>query len=503
MLSLLKYIVSYCIISAIFLAPNVLFAQLYISPGAALTIKNGTSLYVGTDLTIKSNSSNSGYLVDQTMADGVVVTGNILIERYLSSVGWHNVSAPLSNANSSLFTGTDLIFYFDETLVLNDWNFGWVWYSGNLSVMRGYDVFLPSTPVTTQYSTTNPSQLNSGSYTIGVTFTNVADGETPNHKGWNLLGNPYPSPVDWLIETAWNKTSINDAKYIWDPVGNIYTIFLGGGSPIGLNGGTQYIPSNQGFWVQAVQNGNVQLDNSARVGLTPSTPDFYKSTDIDYPVIRLVAEGNGFKDETIIRFIDRATDEFDRNLDALKLFSPNQQVPQLASQHNNSYLAVNTLHEIQESLIVPLYFNAGQDGTYSIRLTEQQTLISTMFCYLFDSKIRDYYPLKIDSAYTFEFKSTDNKNRFSLIFSSDDEPDNIKKEDYKVFTNGELITINHISETNKNVHFSIYNMVGQRITYGRLNLQPTYSFRSDLPAACYIFEILDGEMVSRHKITIN
>jgi hypothetical protein len=502
MQSILKYIVSYIIFLALILASNVLFSQLFISPGSSLTIKNGTSLFVGTDLILKSNSTASGYLVDQTMVSGVEVTGNILIERYLSSGGWHNVSSPLSNSNSSLFTGTDMVFYYDETLINNDWNFGWVWHNGNLSVMRGYDLFVPDAAITAQYLTTIPDQLNSGQYTVGVTLTNVSNGEIASHKGWNLIGNPYPSPVDWLIETAWDKSAINDAKYIWDPVGNVYTIFIGGGSPIGLNGGTQFIPAGQGFWIQAVQNGNVSINNSARVGITPSTPDFYKTEEFDYPVIIISARGNGFKDETILRFIEGSTEYFDLNKDAFKLFSTKPEVPQIASKQADDYLAINSLGEISEGLTVPLYFKNGSNGIYTISITPSTSYSSRIPYYLKDSKDGTFNPIYKDSSYVFNYSSNDSDTRFSIVFSSDLPLILQTDAQFRVITNGDRITIENISGKNVMADYIICNLAGQCVSAGHLNQSTSTSIESRLPVATYILEVFSRDFSSKHKITI-
>ncbi|NOY49972.1 MAG: hypothetical protein GXO88_05355, partial [Chlorobi bacterium] len=96
-----------------------------------------------TELHIFSNSTGSGHLADQTSGGSLNVTSNILVERYISSPGWHNVSSPVASAGTSLFSATDLIFYYDETKVLNDWNFGWIWYpSGNFSSFKGDTTFI-------------------------------------------------------------------------------------------------------------------------------------------------------------------------------------------------------------------------------------------------------------------------------------------------------------------------------------------------------------------------
>ncbi|MDZ7743761.1 MAG: hypothetical protein U5Q03_19010 [Bacteroidota bacterium] len=205
------------IISLIFsLVAISLQAQFVISPGSALTIKNGGSVYINTNFYIESNAGASGYLVDQTAVGECEVTGSINIERYLTAAAWHNTSSPVSNAGSSVYAGTELVFYYDETIIENDWNFGWVMYQGPLLPMKGYDVYLPGSALTVLYTGNGTSALNTGSYTINVHKTDPANGEIESHKGWNLLGNPYPSPLDWQVGSAWNKSDINDAKYIWD-----------------------------------------------------------------------------------------------------------------------------------------------------------------------------------------------------------------------------------------------------------------------------------------------
>ena len=291
-------------IMALALFPTLLSGQFTVDPGGLVSIKQGSTMYIDMDFKVNAVNGSSGYFSDQTTNGDITITGNVSVERYMTPDVWHNVASPVSSENSSSFTGTELIFYYDETLILNDWNFGWVMYSGPLSVPRGYDVLFYTTGVLVDYTGTG-GQLNTGSYTIGLTNTNSTPTEIASHKGWNLVANPYPSPVDWQASSGWNKSSINDAKYIWDGANDIYTIWVGGGAPFGVNGGTQYIPSNQGFWVQATGNGNFGIANAVRTGFITGTPDYYKEIEVvDYPVLSLVAYGDTHSDEAVIRFIE-------------------------------------------------------------------------------------------------------------------------------------------------------------------------------------------------------
>lgn len=489
---------------AIILLVNIqVSAQLVISPESSITITDGTSLFIGTSLYIKSDVNGSGHLADQNLSGNTYISGDISIERYLTADGWHNVSAPLNNIISSAFTSTDLIFYYDETIILNDWNFGWVWYEGPLSLMRGYDIYLPSTSTTTYYAPSN-NNLNTGTYSHNITRTNPSNGEVENRKGWNLLGNPYPSPVDWLEETGWDKTDINDAKYIWNPNNNNYTIFLGGASPTGINGATQYIPSNQGFWVQAVQNGSVQINNSARVGLAEGTPGYYKKSSADIPELRLLASGNGYTDETLIRFLPESTVNFDKNLDASKLFTVHDSVPQINTKISGELLAINTLPELVENLIVLLDFSCNTSGDYIIYLSNNSTIDSWNKIFLKDKTLGKVIDLTQEREYKFYHHTSNTKNRFSVLFNpSQNLLNNIQKEDsFTVTSIKNTVTVVRNSTEFDGGIINIYNLLGQKITTENLEPGTITNINLDAQSGYYIASIIINNQCFNYKIKI-
>ncbi len=477
-------------------------AQLSLDAGSMLTVKNGTHLFVGTSLTLKSNSFSSGYWVDQTLDNGIEISGSITVERYLSPDQWHNVSVPLNNITSTVWSNTDLVFYYDEAIIQNDWNFGWVWYSGNLNVMKGYDVFVPETALTASYFSTNPLDLNTGSFSTNVSLTNMANGETSEHKGWNLIGNPYPSPVDWLITEAWDKTPVNDAKYIWDPIANVYTVFLGGSNPVGLNGGTQFIPAQQGFWVQALQNGNVQVNNAARVGITASTPDYYKLTEIAYPLLKLRLTGNNYHDETILRFIEGASDGFDKNTDAGKLFGSEREVPQLATLSKGKCMAVNTLEKINPGLVIPLYLKTGTEGQYILETDALTTLTASDSCYLWDKKTKQFSPLNAAHPYAFDSRYADQENRFSVVFCPKQAARLIPEQPFQVRENKGVLTFYPSAGMQSASDFQIYNLAGQIVFEGTLPPSGPTSFAPALPSGICIIRVFSEDRIAVLKLFI-
>ncbi len=477
--------------------------QLVVSPGSSITIKDGTSLYVGTDLYLKSDAIGSGHLADQNAIGNCTISGYKTVERYLTNTGWHNVSSPVNNANSSIFTGTDLIFYYDESIILNDWNFGWVWYDGSLIVMKGYDIFLPST-ITSYYTATNVETLNTGIYTTGITRTDVSNGEAENRKGWNLIGNPYPSPVDWLMESGWDKSYINDAKYIWDPDNNNYTIFIGGSSPTGINGGTQYIPSNQGFWVQAIQNGITTINNTSRIGIMTATPDYYKDLNSTNQELRLIACGNGFTDETMIRFVKGTTPEVDINNDATKLFSTHDSVPQLYTIAENMPMAINSHSEIIDGLAIDMDFQCKTTGKYNISIDEGSTIDKLQYIYLKDLREEKMICLSSEKVYHFYHHTSYINSRFVVYFNPSEETiKNLNPQSYfNIVTYKNTLTITRNTSEDYNGEVRIYNMFGQSLTSYPLSDNIKTTINVNLPVGYYIASIVADNLIINSKIWI-
>jgi hypothetical protein len=485
-------------------------AQFYIGPGGYVTVKQSGSLYLDTDVEIKSVAGSSGALADQNVNGAITITGDISVERYMTANEWHNVASPVSNENTACFTGTDLVFWYDESLIWNDWNFGWVWYSGAtggpLMIFRGYDVYFSSGPVTVDYGATGAETLNTGPFTYNVTLSDPTPNpaEIDSHRGWNLAGNPYPSPVDWLAASGWDKSDINDAKYIWDGTNDVYTIFVGGGSPYGLNGGTRFIPSNQGFWVQAVQNGSIGINNAVRIGSMTATPDFYKLAPVDYSVISLVASGNNKKDEVVVRFIPGTTGGFDVNYDATKLFSFIEDVPQLSLQAGEQVLALNTLPEIKDELAIPLNFQCGENGFYQITLSDRSMLDPSVKIYLRDKYLDKIICLSDGYGYNFRHEISNKKERFVVwINPSADIINNITPESYfSVTAAGNTITIwkNTVHELSGEI--CVVDMIGRVVKKQSFSNDKKTDFSIQAPGGYYIVTIISNQNVLNYKVLI-
>lgn len=501
----LKHILSTGLLLAGLMYLEVAYAQLTIDPGGLVAIKNGSSMQIDMDLKINAINGSSGYFSDQTTSSGGVdITGNVSVERYMVADIWHNVAPPVDSENSSVYTGTNLIWYYDETLILNDWNFGWVLFSGPLGTFRAYDVLFQNGDVLVDYTGAG-NELNTGPFSRAVTITNSTPTETPEHKGWNLMANPYPSPINWQTAAGYNKTSINDAKYIWDGSNDIYTIWLGGGAPIGINGGTRYIPSNQGFWVQAVSNGTFGINNAARTGFMAATPDFYKSTEqFDYPLLSLVVKNNQHSDEAVIRFIEGNSEKFDVNYDASKLFSRNDKVPQISIVSGKDILALNTFSQIEDDLEIPVYFKCAGEGYFTLEIAERTNLLPGIAVYLKDEQTDEVINLSDAGQYFFYHDPFNAEDRFKIIFNPNpDIINNLKPENYfSVYSNRNKVVLVKNSVKKLNGKVSVYNMQGKLVFAKELSVNRSDSFTLHVEPGYYIVQINTQEAVNNSKVII-
>ena len=225
-------------------ALNLLHAQgIYIQPGASLTVQSGAAIVTtGTaGLTLRSTSAGTGSLIDYNASGGITVAGTTSAERYIGNDnGWHFLSTPLSGADiwpdfAPAPTGTPLnfgasgwkwdLYYWNPNCLTStgylpwvnlrkangDYNDAAVEAAGNdagfgtlpgdnkaeFQAGRGYlAAYAPEYSGTTHTFT---GSLNFGSKSVAVSL--------PSNP-WNLVGNPYPSAVDWQAPSGWSRSGL-------------------------------------------------------------------------------------------------------------------------------------------------------------------------------------------------------------------------------------------------------------------------------------------------------
>lgn len=362
--------------------------KLTINSGASVTIAPTGQVTVTNTLT--NNAGATGIVVKSggSLITGGAVTGMATVESSLTGGNWHLISSPVSGAFSGMFLGKYLQAHSEGSNTYSDIELP----TASLTPMKGFAVF-NGTGFTASYV---------GSLNTGAVSANLTRSQMGANSGWNLLGNPYPSSIDWNAATGWTKTNVTGATYIHATM-STWASFVAG---VGANGGSQFIAPGQGFFVQVTDGpttGVLGMTNSVRVH---NAAPFFKSEVTN--LVRLAVSGNDYTDEAVVRILPEATTDFDGDYDAVKLFGEVAEAAQLYSL-GSSELAINSTPSTNP---VQVGMRAGASGRYTITATEVNDLA---YVTLEDTKTGKFTNLK-SGSYSFEFVAGENEQRFVLHF---------------------------------------------------------------------------------------
>ncbi|NQX96432.1 MAG: PKD domain-containing protein [Flavobacteriales bacterium] len=171
---------------------------------------------------------------------------------------------------------------------------------------------------------------------------------------------------------------------------------------------------------------------------------------------RFKITGNGYSDETIIRLINGATENFDSMYDAWKLFSPNPNVPSIYTEVSSGQeLSINSLPEFTEDKSITLYTNIPTSGTYTLSIDEIYPLTSNYKISLTEITSNTHYRILGDTALIFTFNTQQNNPSFTFNLSTPLTYSIINETCFE-FNDGSL-TINNAGNTNWGVEITDTN----------------------------------------------
>ncbi|MEA3496362.1 MAG: LamG-like jellyroll fold domain-containing protein, partial [Bacteroidota bacterium] len=438
-----------------------------INPTSSLSV-NGNLVNSGT-IKIKSDAAgNVGSLIDNG-----TITGTQKLERILSEGGWHYISSPISSASSWLFTGAAMYEY-DEPNGEYDALSGGV----TMTVMRGYDVYYIGTSSKT---VTFDGSFNTGSKTYSLTY-NASDGQ-----GYNLVGNPYPSTIDWEASSGWTDDYVNATVTIWDPgSGAISTYVRGTGT---TNDGSRYIPASQGFFVQCTQATTLGMTNDVRVTNTMTARSNNKTNELRMKVI-----GSKNSDESLIVFNPNATYNYDGKYDGRKMFSLVKSDPQIYSVNQNSdEFAINSIPFQKGSFYIPLYLYSGVGENNTLEFDLSKLNISSDV-YLEDIKSGEIINIRNNESYHFYATPLDNPYRFRIHFSPCDKISNTTitdnpKNNVNVYSSDNFIFLSFINSTNQLATISVYDIAGKQVLSKEIQTSALQKIELNSPAGVYIVTV--------------
>lgn len=386
-----------------------------------LNIVAGTFSSTGFDVTLLSDINGTARIAP-ILGD---FAGNITMQRYLPSgnTGWRFLASPVTGATiadlqddfvTTGFTGATYPVYTFTSVYTYDESALGPFANGYLPAANATDPLTPGKgywcyigPVPLTVDLTGPPVKFGQSFNVGFT----ASGGT-SEDGWVMIGNPYPSPIDWS-SASWTKSNVNGAIYIWNPALQQYASWVGG---ISTNGGSNIIASSQSFWVQT-NGASPSLTCTENIKVA-GNPTFLKPVSQNtFATIRLNLAGNGFTDETYIRF-GPATNNYDHEHDARKVVSDNPLVPSISSLDSTlTDMSVNSLPTVSNNIHVPVRVRVGASGVYTLNVDSISGIPPNTCVVLEDLLTGNTLPLS-PSGYTFNISDTTVAARFVLHVKS-------------------------------------------------------------------------------------
>jgi hypothetical protein len=403
----------------------------------ALALPSGNLTTNGRPMTLLSDANGTGLVVN----GGGVVNGAATVQRYITptpnaGLGYRQYSSPVQNAQLSglattgftpIFTQAyntqgntatpfpnvfeyreDRVTSPDDAVSAFDQGFYVPLATDLMTVMGGYSVNINANQVVALRGTLNNGEL---------TRNNLSRGDQPQ-SGWHLLGNPYPSPIDFSQTEGLTRSGMDNAIYISQSLGTYtgeYRSYVNG------QGGDPVLPAMQAFFTRVnddATTGSFGLNNNIRVTTSELNPAFQRGSSDSRPVVQLRLKGSNatLADNVYVYFEQGATSAFDSHFDAYKL--SNSSGLNIGSIAAGKELSISGLPLLSAALTVPLNVRVPATGSYTLNAAKLANFAPGTDVFLLDTQTGSRVNLSQQPAYTFTAAATTLTGRFSLYFST-------------------------------------------------------------------------------------
>ena len=364
-------------------------------------------------MTLQSDATGTATFVD----NGTTSITNATVQQYLTSGRNWYVSIPVTGAGiAALSTATSVVCYSEPTAL---WKTETV--DSTLNPLRGYISVNTGSSAAISFT----GSLNTGSKTITLPRT---FGVTKS--GFNLVGNPYPSYLNWDLATLSNiettmwyrtKTVETTPVYTFDT----YNSTGGVGTNNNLAGAvTKYIPPMQAFWVRVKAPvlshdtiGTLTFDNTMRLHANSTTNLLKAPAAKNSPqqVLRLQVSNGINSDEAIVLFNPNASSGLD-DYDSQKMTNGNAAIPEIYTTTGNEQLVINGLNNTDINSELPVGFTTGEANTFTLKATELTNFDAGTQVILKDNMLNTQQDLTEGVAYSFTSDVATNSKTFQSGF---------------------------------------------------------------------------------------
>jgi hypothetical protein len=355
---------------------------------------------------------------------------------------------------------------------------------------KGQGLESPNVPYTPSASTLDIT----GTVNTGNVNLSLVTGGTSTTAGFNLVGNPYPSPVDIsaVVFASAGAADILKTVYTRNPQTGSYTTQL-------LASGTPYsIPSYAAVFIQNTGSGSVTLPfTEARKASTSSLTTFKNGlTNIALFECKI---GGIVYDNLNIGFDENANSLFENKLDAIKLSNDSFNFSAITS--NGEYVCTDFRPFMNEGKI-KLFTNI-KSGSTEVEINATAVDLPARKDLFFVDQFTNK-TIKVDAKFKYTFtidannQNTFGSERFYLTTTMGTAVNEMAKESFcSIYPNPttDILNIALSSSKEGNYTYTVLNQLGQTILLGDLMLangKPASIKTQDISNGVYFLKITNG-----------
>jgi hypothetical protein len=412
---------------------------------------NNLTIDAGATLTIQSQASGTGSLITY---GAITNNGTVNIQQYVTDGAWHLISSPNNVATASTFAGNYMQNWDETTATWTDI----VEPTTPLVPAKGYSLWGTTAKATTYTFTGTP---NTGNQNMAVTYTSNGS----ENIGANLLGNPFPSSIDWSgLDDTWG------AVYYYNGTG--YDSWNNG-----AGSGSQYVPPMQGFFVVVGGAGNFELDNGDRAH---NIQPYYKS--VKNNILVLETKSKNYSDKLYIGIDEAANPDFDLKQDAYKFMSGTGGLSELYSFSGDKILSIDVRPECST---IQLGFNNSEAGFYNIGICDVAAIEEAT---LEDTKTNTFHDLT-KSSYHFSWGAGDDEKRFKLHLNQVGVEESVDNEnDILIYASGKQVSV----KSRENGEVVILDVTGRVVLRKAIAGLTLNTISTNLKSGMYVVAVVSG-----------
>ncbi|MBU3662235.1 MAG: T9SS type A sorting domain-containing protein [Bacteroidetes bacterium] len=498
-------------------------ASLTIAPSGRLVV-NGSVINDGT-ITVKSDATGTASIGNSSG----IISGNVNVERYIPSGTrrFRFLSSPVQSATlngllDDIFitgnggnNGFDVTtsnspsaFRYDETVITGNADQGWdpfISLSSPLTSGRGYRILIRGDrsdigrlngTVSSQNATTLDlsGTLNQGD--VIPSFMTYSNSGVQANDGWNLMGNPYASNIDWNSMYDNNDFgNVNPTMYQRNAISGTYVDYNASSN---AGTGSQYINSFGAFFLQFTGNPSGTFKESRK---TANASGAYFKSKSNELLVKLEYDTSNF-DLALVKFAEGTSSTYSNMEDSRKLMNESMNLFTIST--DGIPLSTNLLSIEKNDSVFSLPLNiSGPKANYKL-IFDGISSFDNYKIALFDKYTNKKTLLTSNTITNISINDDlgSKNDRFNLIFTKAEVTGLIESKilfpEIQLYPNpsSNMINLKTSYRVNHDYNYQILNHLGQYVMAGQFNFSNNEIHTievSSLPCGIYFIKLLTNE----------